>query len=70
MPIVMIHAWEGNSDAKNQELLVAVTDAVHDVTAVPKDRIIVVMNEARKSQWAQNGVIASDPRFMEKSQTR
>lgn len=67
MPVINISAWEGQSDEEAQKLLTSVTDTVHEVTSIPKDKILVIINEIRTSRWAQAGVQASDPDFLDKS---
>lgn len=67
MPVINISAWEGQGDEDARRLLTSVTDTVHEVTGVPRDKILVIINEIRTSRWAQGGVRASEPDFLEKS---
>ncbi|MCQ9387148.1 tautomerase family protein [Brevibacterium sp. 50QC2O2] len=67
MPIINIDAWEGISDDRAQELLTEVTETVHRVTSVPRDKILVLFHANPVKYWAQGGVFASDPEFLDKS---
>lgn len=67
MPIINIDAWEGAGDEQTQELLTEVTETVHRVTNIPRDKILVLFHANPVKYWAQGGVLASDPDFLEKS---
>ncbi|MFB7470478.1 4-oxalocrotonate tautomerase family protein [Kitasatospora sp. NPDC057692] len=67
MPIITIDAWEGAGDEQTQELLTEVTETVHRVTGVPRDKILALFRANPVQHWAQGGVLASDPDFLEKS---
>ncbi|AXE76316.1 MULTISPECIES: tautomerase family protein [Streptomyces] len=70
MPIINIAAWEGAGDEQTQELLTEVTETVHRVTSIPRDKILVLFHANPVKYWAQGGVLASDPDFLEKSRQR
>lgn len=67
MPIINIEAWEGTSDEQAGQLLTEITDTVHRVTSIPRDKILVLLHENPVRHWSQGGVLASDPDFLDKS---
>ncbi len=55
MPVVMVNWLEGRSFDQRQELVAAITDAVHRVGGSPRERITVVVNEVPPENWGRGG---------------
>lgn len=70
MPFVSVTTWPTLGDEKSQALIEAVTDAVHEVSGAPLDKIVVVINEVPPTRWGEGGVLGSNPRFAELSRRR
>jgi 4-oxalocrotonate tautomerase len=51
MPFVNIRIYEGWGKDKLDEIAVRVTDAIHDVTGLPRQAVWVVMEEVDPPQW-------------------
>jgi 4-oxalocrotonate tautomerase len=51
MPFVNIRIYEGWGQDKLDEIAKRVTQAIHDVTSLPKEAVWVVMEEVDPPQW-------------------
>ncbi len=60
MPIVRVEMWIGRTHQQKAELARAITDAVVRIAKTSADQTIVVFDDIEKSNWAQNGALASD----------
>ncbi|HEX5499960.1 MAG TPA: cyclase family protein, partial [Thermomicrobiales bacterium] len=55
MPVVMVNWLEGRSFEQRQELVAAITDAMHRVGGSPREQITVVVNEVPPANWGRGG---------------
>lgn len=67
MPIISVTTWDGQDDAKAQELIEELTRTVRRVTGAPLDKITVYIQEVPRNRWAEGGALGSDPKFPELS---
>ena len=70
MPFISVTTWPTLGDDKSKALIEALTHTVHEVTAAPMDKIIVVINEIPQTRWGEGGVLGSNPDFPELSRRR
>jgi 4-oxalocrotonate tautomerase family enzyme len=55
----MVNWLEGRSFEQRQELVAAITDAVHRVGGSPRDRITVVVNDVPAANWGRGGELVA-----------
>ncbi len=55
MPFVNIRIYEGWGKDKLDQIAQRVTDAIHDVTKLPKDAVWVVVEEVDPPAWYVGG---------------
>ncbi|AIC96312.1 MULTISPECIES: 2-hydroxymuconate tautomerase [Shouchella] len=60
MPIVTIQMLEGRSDDQKRALVEQVTAAVSETTQAPKERISVIIDEMKPTNFGVAGVRQSD----------
>jgi 4-oxalocrotonate tautomerase len=60
MPIVHISFMQGPGDEEQQNLIVAVTEAVQRTLGVPADAINVLLDEVPGRSWGRGGVNLDD----------
>ncbi len=61
MPIVRVELWTGRTAQQKAELAKAITDAVSRIAGSPPEATFVVFTDIPKDNWAQGGVLASQP---------
>lgn len=66
MPIVNITTWKTSPDVK-QSVMEKITKLLHEETGAPLDKITVYFLEIEKNDWAEAGILGSNPYFREKS---
>lgn len=69
MPIVNITTWPAEKETKHK-LMREITKVVNDVLGAPLDKISVFLQEIEKDDWADAGVVGTDPDFSEKSRRK
>lgn len=69
MPIVNITTWPAEKEIKHK-LMREITKVVNDVLGAPLDKISVFVQEVEKDDWADAGVVGTDPDFPEKSRRK
>ncbi len=62
MPIVRVEMWSGRTTAQKRELARVITDAVVNIAHTTPEATIVVFEDIAKENWAQSGVLASQPK--------
>ncbi len=67
MPIVNITTWPTPIEKKHK-LIKEITRVVRDITGAPLNKITVYVQEINPDNWADGGVIGTDPSFREKTQ--
>ncbi len=55
MPFVSIRIYEGHSRERKQEIARRITDAISDVTKLPRDAVWVVFEEVDPPDWYVGG---------------
>lgn len=60
MPYVTVKMLEGRTEEQKKALVEKVTQAVHETTAAPKEKIVVFIEEMSKNHYAVNGKRLSD----------
>ncbi|KGA96098.1 4-oxalocrotonate tautomerase [Alkalihalobacillus alcalophilus ATCC 27647 = CGMCC 1.3604] len=60
MPIVTVQMLEGRTDEQKQELVEKVTAAVSESIGAPAERVSIVIEEMKKTNFAVAGKRASD----------
>lgn len=55
MPIINVQFIAGPSDEQQQRLVTAVTDAVQNELAVPRETITVLLQPITSNRWASGG---------------
>ncbi|WP_412675601.1 2-hydroxymuconate tautomerase [Alkalihalophilus marmarensis] len=60
MPIVTVQLLEGRTDDQKRALVEKVTDAVSETTGAPAERISVIIDEMKPTNFAVNGKRPSD----------
>ncbi len=62
MPIVRIEMWPGRTKAQKAELARVITEAMVTIARTTADQTFVIFQDVAKEDWAQGGVLASEPR--------
>lgn len=70
MPFIQISTWKMSNEAQVQNMMEAVTLAVHQASGAPLDKISVVINEILPSRWSDAGICGNDPQFPIKSRRK
>ncbi|TFE04188.1 2-hydroxymuconate tautomerase [Jeotgalibacillus salarius] len=60
MPIVTVKMLEGRSDDQKKALAEKVTDAVVETTGATPDKVSIIIEEMKKTDYAVGGVRVSD----------
>jgi 4-oxalocrotonate tautomerase len=60
MPIVQIHMIEGRTLDQKRELVRSVTDAVVSSVGVPPERVHIVIDEMKRENFAEAGILNSE----------
>ncbi|KIL44050.1 4-oxalocrotonate tautomerase [Jeotgalibacillus alimentarius] len=60
MPIVTVKMLEGRSDDQKKALAAKVTDAVVETTGATPDKVSIIIEEMKKTDYAVGGVRVSD----------
>ena len=60
MPIVNVLLWEGRTVEQKRELAARITQDLVEVAKVPQASVVVTFQDYPKSDWAENGMLASD----------
>ncbi|GAA0366289.1 2-hydroxymuconate tautomerase [Bacillus horti] len=60
MPYVTVKMLEGRTDEQKKALVDKVTQAVHETTAAPKEKIVVFIEELNKKHYAIDGKLLSE----------
>jgi len=55
MPLVEIKIWPGRTKAEKDTIIEKLTSAVVDSMNVPRERVIVLITEVSKENWALGG---------------
>lgn len=69
MPIINITTWPTPEEVK-KNVMEKITKLLHEETGAPLDKITVFFNEIEKNNWAEGGILGSDPDFREKSRRK
>ncbi|MSQ41340.1 MAG: 4-oxalocrotonate tautomerase [Dehalococcoidia bacterium] len=62
MPIVRIEMWPGRTKAQKAELARVITEAMVTIARTTADQTFVIFQDVAKEDWAQGGVLSSEPR--------
>ncbi|MDZ5711172.1 MULTISPECIES: 2-hydroxymuconate tautomerase [Jeotgalibacillus] len=60
MPIVTVKMIEGRSDDQKRALVEKVTDAVVETTGATPDKVSIIIEEMKKTDYGVGGVRVSD----------
>jgi 4-oxalocrotonate tautomerase len=60
MPIVTVQMYEGRSMDQKRELVKGVTEVVARVTGNRPDAVHVIIQEVKRENWANGGLLAPD----------
>ncbi len=60
MPNITIQWYAGRTDQQKRELVAAITDAVVKIGKTTPDQVHIVFQDIEKSNWGNNGKLASD----------
>jgi 4-oxalocrotonate tautomerase len=60
MPNITIQWYAGRTDQQKRELVAAITDAVVKIGKTTPDQVQIVFQDIEKSNWGNNGKLASD----------
>ena len=60
MPYVTVKMLEGRTEEQMKALVEKVTDAVSETTGAPKEKVVVFIEEMKKTHYALAGVRESD----------
>lgn len=60
MPYVTVKMIEGRTEEQKKALVEKVTEAVAETTGAPKDKVVVFIEDMKKSHYAVGGVRLSD----------
>lgn len=67
MPIVRVQMWTGRTKAQKAELARVITDAVVNIAQTTPEATFVIFEDTDKENWAQAGVLASEPASLSKA---
>jgi 4-oxalocrotonate tautomerase len=60
MPVVTIQMYEGRTVEQKRELAKAMTKAMVDIAKTTSDQVHVIFQDVPRTNWAQDGKLASD----------
>jgi 4-oxalocrotonate tautomerase len=60
MPVVTIQMYEGRTVEQKRELAKAMTKAMVDIAKTTPDQVHVIFQDIPRTNWAQDGKLASD----------
>ncbi|MBI3965681.1 MAG: tautomerase family protein [Chloroflexi bacterium] len=60
MPVVTIQLFEGRTAEQKREMAKAITDALVNIGKTTPDQVHIVFQDVPKSNWAHEGIIASE----------
>ena len=61
MPFINIKIFEGHSQERKGQIVERITDAINDITGIPKDKIWIVIEDVPPSNWAVEGKLFENP---------
>lgn len=67
MPIIKVTTWKSDNQQLKEQLVKELTKTVHSVTGAPMPKITVFIEEIPNTQWAEGGVLGSEPDFLTRS---
>ena len=59
MPIIHIEMWEGRTKEVKKQIVEGVTKTLCDATGCPPEKVIIVIDDIKKENWAENGKLAA-----------
>ena len=62
MPLIHVSLFEGRTIEQKREFAAAVTDDAVRVLKCPAESVDVIFEDVKKSDWANGGKLASDPK--------
>lgn len=60
MPYVTVKMLEGRTDEQKRALVEKVTAAVSETTGAPTEKVVVFLEDLKKSEYAVNGKLLND----------
>jgi len=66
MPIVTVQMYDGRSMDQKRELVKGITEVVARVTGNAPDAVHVIIQEVRRENWANGGLLAPDRASVQK----
>jgi 4-oxalocrotonate tautomerase len=60
MPIVTVQMYDGRTMDQKRELVRGITDIVARVTSNPPDAVHVIIQEVKRENWANGGLLTPD----------
>ena len=60
MPIITVQMYDGRSMDQKRELVKGVTDVVARVTGNAPEAVHVIIQEVKRENWANGGLLAPD----------
>lgn len=60
MPVVQIAMYEGRTPEQKAKIAKAVTKAISDTAGIPDSATTVIIQDVKKHDWANGGVLASE----------
>ena len=66
MPIVTVQMYDGRSMDQKRELVKGITEVVARVTGNAPDAVHVIIEEVRRENWANGGLLAPDRASVQK----
>jgi 4-oxalocrotonate tautomerase len=61
MPVITVDMWEGRTLEQKKKLVKGLTDAFVSI-GTPAESVHIILNDHAKSNWAQSGKLASEPK--------
>lgn len=69
MPVINVDCWEGFNEEQKKAWMKELTGATVKLFNIPADKVMVILRETPMANWAQAGVPATDPEFLNKSRS-
>jgi 4-oxalocrotonate tautomerase len=60
MPNITVQWYAGRTDQQKRELVAAITEAMVKIGKTTPDQVHIVFQDVEKSNWGNNGKLASD----------
>lgn len=60
MPVVIVKLWEGRTQEQKKELVKTFTEEMSRICKTPPDTITIILEDKKKSDWAEGGTMASE----------